>query len=41
MRFLGTFMQVCLPKVWARVCTPKAHRCAQLEKQMAQFFFVR
>jgi hypothetical protein len=38
MHFLGTFMQVCLPKVWAHVCTPKAPRRAQFEKKMTQIF---
>jgi hypothetical protein len=38
MRFLGTFMQVCLPKVWVRVCAPKAPRRAQFEKKMTQIF---
>jgi hypothetical protein len=38
MRFLGTFMQFCIPKVWARVCAPKAPRRAQFEKKMTQIF---
>ncbi len=33
MHFLGTFLQVCLPKVQAHLCAPKAHNAPSLKEK--------